>query len=96
MNRAVSVSNRQRVAAETGKAPADVSAPKWRLFQIAFILLNLDGLADPRSEDRPVVDLLFFPTGGKTEAYLGLAAFAIARRRLTSPGLLGSGLSVVM
>lgn len=97
MNRAVAQSNRQRVAAEEGMTPAAVRPPRWRLFQIAFILLNLDGLADPLSEDRPVVDLLFFPTGGgKTEAYLGLAAFAIARRRLANPELGGSGLSVVM
>ncbi|MFZ2103786.1 MAG: hypothetical protein WAV18_00135 [Roseiarcus sp.] len=62
-----------------------------------FILLNLDGLVDPAHPDRPIVDLLFFPAGGgKTEAYLGLAAFAIARRRLNNAGLAGAGLSVVM
>ena len=51
------------------------------------MLLNLPALADPthaeRSADGGLVDLLFFPTGGgKTEAYLGLTAFAIAIRRL--------------
>ena len=95
MNRAVARSNRQRSAGPGG----DVSAarmPEWRLFQLAFILINLDGLSDPAHEDRATVDLLFFPTGGgKTEAYLGLAAFAIARRRLEHRDC-GAGLSVVM
>ena len=97
MNRVMARSNRQRGATLNGKPPDQQTAPTWRLFQLAFILLNLDGLADPTHPDRPIVDLLFFPTGGgKTEAYLGLAAFAIARRRLNNPGLEGAGLSVVM
>ena len=55
----------------------------WRPFQLAFMLLNLPALTDPRHEDRDQVDLLFFPTGGgKTEAYLGLAAYTFAIRRL--------------
>lgn len=59
----------------------------WRLFQLAFICLNLPSLVDPRHRERSgddaVVDLLFFPTGGgKTEAYLGLVAFTLAIRRL--------------
>ena len=97
MNRTVAAANRQRVAQSSKTAPADVKPPKWRLFQLAFILLNLEGLSDRLHEDRAVVDLLFFPTGGgKTEAYLGLAAFTIARRRLDNPGLTGAGLSVLM
>ena len=77
----------------------------WRPFQLAFILLSLPSLADPTHKDRtkPVdayADLLWFPTGGgKTEAYLGVAAFAMAIRRMQ--GKLGGfdggrGLSVIM
>lgn len=55
----------------------------WRSFQMGFILLNLRGIFEQQSEDRGIVDLLWFPTGGgKTEAYLGLAAFSMALRRL--------------
>ena len=55
----------------------------WRPFQLAFMLLNLAALTDPGHGDRDQVDLLFFPTGGgKTEAYLGLAAYTFAIRRL--------------
>src|SRR5438105_3880654 len=58
---------------------------RWRPFQLAFILLNLTGLIHPESDDRQIGDLLWFPTGGgKTEAYLGLAAFTMALRRRRS------------
>ncbi|XVQ86428.1 DISARM system helicase DrmA [Microbispora siamensis] len=80
----------------------------WRPFQLAFILLNLPALADPRHAERgvgerdgeAVADLLWFPTGGgKTEAYLGLTAFTLAIRRLAS-GLGGydasAGVAVLM
>lgn len=74
-----------------------VTGAGWRPFQLAFILLNLDGLSDPTHDDRKTVDLLFFPTGGgKTEAYLGLAAYQIAYRRLTHADWLGSGVCVIM
>jgi Helicase conserved C-terminal domain len=87
---------------------ADLDIPKnrsWRAFQLAFLLLSVPSLADPRHKDRTApsdafADLLWFPTGGgKTEAYLGVAAFAMAMRRL-KPDLGGldasRGLSVIM
>lgn len=96
MNEAVARANRQR-AAGYGGDPAAQDKPKWRPFQLAFILLNLSGLFDPLHADRETVDLLFFPTGGgKTEAYLGLAAWTIAHRRITNGGKLGAGVAVLM
>lgn len=63
--------------------------PKWRLFQLAFVLLSLDDITHPAGHDndspsyRDEVELIFFPTGGgKTEAYLGLIAFTLLLRRL--------------
>lgn len=89
MNRAVADAARRRSPGQPH--------PAWRPFQLAFILLNLSGLAGKTHPDRETADLLFFPTGGgKTEAYLGLAAFIIAHRRLTGPGLLGAGVAVIM
>jgi hypothetical protein len=73
-------------------------APRWRPFQLAFLLLNLTSMVEPDSADRELVDLLFFPTGGgKTEAYLGLAAFTMFLRRLRNPASLhGCGVAVIM
>ena len=94
-NRAVARALRQRLGEKIGPA-----GPHWRPFQLAFLLLNLPGLADPQDAHRETVDLLFFPTGGgKTEAYLGLAAVAMVLRRLRHPGddgLGGAGVSVIM
>lgn len=60
----------------------------WRPFQLAFMLLSIPAIADPLHKDRTdsiesYADLLWFPTGGgKTEAYLGVAAFTMGIRRL--------------
>jgi len=95
-NKAMAAQGRRRLALQLNKAP-EVINPAWRPFQLAFILMNLKGIADPIGSDRSVVDLLFFPTGGgKTEAYLGLAAFTLVLRRLRNPGLTSAGLSVLM
>ena len=95
-NRAVASALRQRL----GEHFAEGASPRWRAFQLAFILLNLPGLADPLDPHRETVDLLFFPTGGgKTEAYLGLAAFTMVLRRLRNPGrkgVQGAGVSIIM
>ena len=77
---------RRRRAQEEAIAPEAAAPPVWRPFQLAYILMNLRGIAEPTHVEREIVDLLFFPTGGgKTEAYLGLAAFTLVLRRLRDP-----------
>ncbi|GAA2109470.1 DISARM system helicase DrmA [Streptomyces synnematoformans] len=82
-------------ADDAARAAARRAGASWRPFQLAFVLLNVASLAQPGHEHRgttreAVVDLLFFPTGGgKTEAYLGLAALTFALRRLQ--GTVGTG-----
>lgn len=109
----VAAKRSERATLSIDDAVAEVAADgddaaRWRPFQLAFILLQLPSLTDPAHESRSGlasnVELLFFPTGGgKTEAYLGLAAFTFAIRRLqgvidTEGGPLdgGDGVAVLM
>lgn len=74
----------------------DNSKINWYPFQLAFILQELSSFVEPDSEDRRIVDLLWFPTGGgKTEAYLGISAFEIFYRRMCEPDKC-NGLTVIM
>jgi hypothetical protein len=107
MNLVMDQAQRQRIAFSARVKPQQLgdlpntSAPTWRFFQLAFVLMNLPGLASADTPDgraeREIVELLFFPTGGgKTEAYLGLSAFTLVLRRLRHPGVSGAGLTVLM
>jgi hypothetical protein len=105
-NRVMSMQRTQSVWARNAskkkdwsKGPDEIKTT-WRPFQIAFILQSLTGIIEPQHSDRKIADLLWFPTGGgKTEAYLGLAAFVMALRRLKKEedGLRGdAGVSILM
>jgi hypothetical protein len=90
-NRAMAMAARKARQYEEGKRPG------WRLFQLAFVLLNLFGIADEGHPDRETVELIFFPTGGgKTEAYLGVIAFTLVLRRLRRREQPDGGLGVAV
>jgi uncharacterized protein YktA (UPF0223 family) len=68
----------------------------WYPFQLAFFLKEIYSIVYPESPERNETDLLWFPTGGgKTEAYLGIAAFTIFYRRLKY-GEKSDGVTVLM
>ncbi|MBU6251440.1 MAG: helicase, partial [Cyanobacteria bacterium REEB417] len=96
-NRVMAAAARQRFGVMRNQNP-DAVKPRWRPFQLAFLLMNLVGMTEPTDADRDTIDLLFFPTGGgKTEAYLGLAAYTLVLRRLRHGGSIASaGMSVLM
>lgn len=91
-----------RLSIESNNYDPSGSLARWRPFQLAFLLSQINGIVDPQSEDRDTVDLIWFPTGGgKTEAYLGLTAFTIFYRRLRAKKVhqdpdKGAGVSVLM
>lgn len=79
----------------------DARIGNWRAFQIAFLLMSLEGVRNGESPDREIVDLVWFPTGGgKTEAYLAVVAFYVFHERLLmqnfSSGLRRDGTNVLM
>ena len=88
-NRAMSLQRERSLIAlskRRGESKPTIDPPRWRPFQIAFILISIPSLINREHEYRDSVDLLWFPTGGgKTEAYLGLTAFTLAHRRLREP-----------
>ena len=70
------------------------SNARWRPFQLAFFLLCI-GTERENFADLATVDLIWFPTGGgKTEAYLAVAAFQVFKRRLSDP-VKGGGTAVI-
>lgn len=74
----------------------DEQSINWYPFQIAYILQIVPDIVDKKSKYRESVDLLWFPTGGgKTEAYLGVAAFVIFYRRLSGK-ITADGVTVIM
>ena len=85
----------QRSAEKSGRK-FDSTSAMWRPFQLAFQLLSIPGcISDEESSGCDIVDLIWFPTGGgKTEAYLLLAAFVIIHRRLAH-GVQGEGTCVL-
>ncbi|WP_437879073.1 DISARM system helicase DrmA [Sorangium sp. So ce513] len=86
-----------RAMARVARVSRPNDAPAWYPFQLAFVLMNVPGIVNPEHASRRDVDLLFFPTGGgKTEAYLGLAAFTLVYRRLRHRDIRGAGVSVLM
>lgn len=90
-NQVMASSARQRINYEDGNGPS------WRTFQLAFILMNLNGVVNSDSPERDIVDLLYFPTGGgKTEAYLGVVSFILIYRRLSDPSISSAGVSILM
>ncbi len=89
MNRAMA-----RQSAKKRKQPENEVS--WYPFQLCYVLMCVPDVTEKNGPWRDTVDLLWFPTGGgKTEAYLGVAAFTILYRQLTQ-GEKSGGVTVLM
>lgn len=89
------VSETDGVVTVAGVEPGSTGSAQWWPFQLAFLLANLAPVIDPEHRRRGVVDVIWMPTGGgKTEAYLALAAFTMLFRRRTEPT--AGGTAVIM
>ncbi|MBS1907555.1 MAG: helicase [Actinobacteria bacterium] len=91
---AMSAMRLQMHQAATGRGETEPK-PAWRPFQLGFLLVSLASTVDDTHPDRSLVDLIWFPTGGgKTEAYLALAAIVIFLRRIEY-GAEGGGTAII-
>ncbi|MCZ7558538.1 MAG: helicase-related protein [Bacteroidia bacterium] len=85
----------EKVFAEPAYQGESVRQYRWYPFQLAFMLLTMESVVDPSVKEREIVDLIWFPTGGgKTEAYLWVAALELFLRRLRH-GDMGAGTAVI-
>ncbi|HNY41210.1 MAG TPA: helicase-related protein [Bryobacteraceae bacterium] len=85
----------ERPFKEPAYSGAAVLHLRWFPFQLAFQLLTLESVVEPTAAERELVDLIWFPTGGgKTEAYLWVAALEMFLRRLRH-GDKGAGTAVI-
>jgi hypothetical protein len=64
VRQAFQIANRKTATAARQRSPDRYlkRVPAWRLFQLAFLLSNVESLADPTSDQRSNADLLFFPS----------------------------------